>query len=111
VNREDAFRYFAVVWGLIGAASLLYLGVSRNAAQKRAMFPWIMGGSGLLFALLAVWHMGDTSAAVLVVPGVLLITWLNIRNTHFCVSCGRTVYHYWPFSRMSYCSRCGAPIR
>lgn len=111
MNRETAFGYFEVLWISIGVASVLYLVLSRNAAQKRAVFPWIVVGSGLLFALFALWHMGDASAALLVVPGVLLITWLNIRNTHFCASCGRTVYDRWLFSRMIGCPRCGTPIR
>lgn len=111
MNRDTAFGYFGVVWMAIGVASTLYLVLSRNAAQKRMVFPWIVGGGGLLFALFGVWVVGDASAAVLVFPAVALVSWLNIRNTHFCASCGRSVFDHGFFGRMNYCPRCGASLR
>jgi len=111
VNRENAYGYFGVVWMSVGVASVLYLVLSHNAARKRVVFPWMVGVGGLLFALFGVWFVGDASAALLVFPAVLLISWLNIRNTHFCAACGRTVYDHGFLGRIHYCPRCGAPIR
>ena len=44
------------------------------------------------------------------VPAVSLISWLNIRQTKFCDECSSTMFsHNW-FSKIKYCSKCGAAL-
>ena len=46
---------------------------------------------------------------VIVVPPLVLISYLNIKFTKFCDKCGATLYNYW-FAPMRFCSKCGAEL-
>ncbi|WP_165231781.1 hypothetical protein [Aquisphaera insulae] len=48
------------------------------------------------------------SFLVLVVPAVVLISYLNIKFTKFCDKCNATLYNHNWFQPMRFCSKCGA---
>ena len=108
----QVFIVFIVVWVALGLglAGLTYF--NRDAAFKRRIHPPIMIGVGALF--LAFILLSGTAPApflVLMVPMIVLITFLNVKLTKFCDACGETVYH----SRKSwrpaeFCPKCGAPL-
>lgn len=47
---------------------------------------------------------------LIVVPAVAFISFLNIRMTKFCDSCGATLYNTAWFRPMRFCSSCGASM-
>jgi hypothetical protein len=47
---------------------------------------------------------------VLAVPAVAIISYMNIRMTRFCESCGRTLHRQPLFSKPRFCSHCGAAL-
>jgi hypothetical protein len=110
-----AGRTFPIFFGVsivLGAASSAFFLLNRNATLKRRIYPAFVIGVGVLF-LIFVWLMAvpdDVSFFCVMVPGVVLITLLNIRNTRFCNSCGRTVFTQNPFASPKFCSKCGASL-
>jgi hypothetical protein len=46
----------------------------------------------------------------LVVPAVVLISYLNIKVTKFCDNCGARLYNHTWFAPMRSCSKCGAEL-
>lgn len=95
---------FAVA-GLVGG---LYFMLSRDAERKqRFHVPYLVG----LGVLLLTWFFAsDALFAVVGVPAVAAIIWLNIRNTRFCPACGRTNYNAEWWTTQKYCSGCGAAL-
>jgi len=68
---------------------IFFLG--KNAALKRKLWPPFVIGTGLLFVFF-VYLMGfGDQAMYMMVPAVILITFLNLRATKFCDSCGKTI--------------------
>jgi hypothetical protein len=44
-------------------------------------------------------------------PALVLITWLNIRNTHFCDKCGKRSFDRKWFGDSYHCPNCGNKLR
>ena len=107
---HQIFPIFVGVWILLGLGGFWLFSVSRNVAFKRKYFPWYVGLAGVLFigfgAAMGVHPLG----MAIMVPSVVLITFLNLRATQFCDACGRTVVQQMPFSRAEFCSKCGARL-
>ena len=104
------FWVFMAVWVALGAISWWFFTRNRDANLKRRVFPWGAGGAGLLFIIFVLVMSRAVWILLFILPIVALITYLNIRLTKFCPSCGATLYkHNW-FVPMRYCSRCGASL-
>ena len=90
MTADDIFPIFFVVWILLGiSGSVLFYG-RRDVAFKRKYFPWYVCLAGVLF-LGFVAAMGvPLPLLALMAPFVALITYMNLRGTHFCDACGRT---------------------
>jgi hypothetical protein len=101
---------FFIVWVPLGIANACFFLGSKNAKLKRFVFPWVVIGAGLLFTGFIAVVAWRWEVLALMVPAVLLISYLNIRNTKFCDSCGATLFNHSWFRKMSYCSRCGASL-
>jgi hypothetical protein len=106
---------FFGTWVVLGVAGFLFFYLGRDAALKRRWFPRFVVLGGVLFVFFATTLSVLSSRSpeglgvlVLVVPAVLLISWLNIKHTKFCDECGAmTINQNW-FASMRYCPRCGA---
>jgi len=104
------FWIFMGVWVVLGAASLWFFTRSKDASLKRRVHIWGMIGAGVLFAGFTLLMSGEPWVLLFVLPAVALISFLNIRLTKFCRSCGATLYNFNWFAPMRYCSRCGARL-
>jgi hypothetical protein len=111
-NPPSAFAIFVCVWAILGVATAVFFTFNRNAQLKRVVFPPFVIGIGVVFATF-VWLMHGRhhpDSLILLVPGVTMVTLLNLWITRFCDACGRTVVNRGGFSRPKYCHKCGAPL-
>ena len=100
-QAERYFPIFISVWVVLGIFSALFFFSSTNAALKRKVHPPFVIGVGALFLSFVV-LMGfarDAFFFFVMAPAVALITFLNLRNTKFCDSCGKTLIGQNPFIR------------
>src|SRR2546421_10768874 len=104
------FWVFFAVWIVLGLGSAGFFFGSRNAKLKKQVFPWFVWGVGALFIIFLLLITGQPFMLAFVVPAVVLISYLNIRMTRFCESCGATVINHAWFRKARYCSHCGAPF-
>jgi hypothetical protein len=107
---------FVGTWIVLAVVGLL---VSRrmDAAAKRRWMPRGVVFVGVLFVLfsttLAVLESRSWSALgilIVLVPAVVLISYLNIKFTKFCDKCDATLYNHNWFVPMRFCSKCGANL-
>lgn len=91
---DDAVPVFVVVWVALGLASFLFFQFNRNTALKRTVFPIFIIVIGIIFGGFVYFIMGRLHPQILylAIPAIILISFLNIRTTRFCDSCGRTLF-------------------
>ena len=109
---ERVFPIFIGVWIVLGIGSTAFFFLNNNAALKRKVHPPFVIGVGILFLAFVV-LMGmarDAFFYCIFVPGIVLITLMNLRNTKFCDTCGKTLINQNPFVRPRFCSKCGASL-
>jgi hypothetical protein len=109
VSRESAFFYFAGVWAVLGIGNFLFLTLNRDARLKRRVFPWILAGAGVLLVAFAAWVLPLLHVLILI-PVLVLASWLVLRQMRFCDTCGRTLTEPSLVERMQSCSKCGARL-
>lgn len=110
-DRADrVFPFFMGTWLVLAVVSFLLFYRGGDADRKRRLFPPFTVGVAILFLGFVALMGWPPSMLVLMAPVVGLITFLNLRNTQFCDSCGRVVPTR-GFSRPKYCPRCGAALR
>ncbi len=108
---DQVFPYFVAVWIVLGALGFYFFYLNKDAAFKRKYFPWFTGLVAVLFLVFLLLMRFPPQTFVLAVPALALITFLNIRGTRFCSSCGRTIFSQgFPGARPEYCSSCGAKL-
>ena len=108
--RQDIFPIFFVVWIALGVAGFFLFYVSKNVQFKKRYFPWYAILAGVLFISFGLGMGFPLEILYFTVPGVALITFLNIRSTKFCDNCGRTIINQAWFSKVEYCGKCGAKL-
>lgn len=101
---------FMAVWIGLGVVSWIFFSRSRDAALKRRVLRWGHIAASILFTGFVVLITGESWFLLVLVPAVALITFLNIRLTKFCGSCGATLYNANWFVRLRFCQRCGKPL-
>lgn len=101
------------IWTILGLASFLFFRFNRNSHLKRKVLPIVVIVAGLIFGGFAYRLMGRFPPQVLylMVPALILISYLNIRTTHFCDSCGRTLFRQPIFIRTPFCPHCGGELK
>jgi hypothetical protein len=106
-----AVAFFAV-WIVAGLSFWLLMRRAKTAAAKSATHRRLVFASGGLFlafvcALVAAGF--PSEALFMAVPGVALITFLNLRLTNFCPKCTRMTQNTsTPWRRLEFCPYCGA---
>ena len=107
------FIVFIVVWVILGLSSFLFFHFNRNASLKRRIWPAFIIIVGTIFGGFMYYVMGYQQPQILypAVPAIILISFLNIRTTRFCDSCGKTLYQQPIFSRTQFCPHCGAELQ
>lgn len=84
--------------------------LDKNIARKKRLLPVFIVGTGVTFAIFAPLITGDVRTIVLVVPAVLLIIFLNLRQIKVCPTCGRTIDSGMSFGKAVYCPKCGGRL-
>lgn len=108
------FPYFAVAWLLLGGGSWLWMRSRPTVEEKRRWHLRVMVGSNVIFGLFATlvfisW--GQFGPMLIVLPFLALITYLNLRFTFFCDSCGKMSRSQEWFSSTYHCPHCGHKLR
>jgi hypothetical protein len=108
---------FFVTWIVLGISGFIVFYLRRDVAVKRKWFPRYAILAGVLFVFFSstLWVLESRSYSelgvfVVVVPMVVIITYMNIKFTRFCDKCGATVFDYYWFSPMKFCSKCGVEL-
>jgi hypothetical protein len=103
-----AFVVFMICWIVIGIASWIFYSKASYQTKKSA-HPFLIVAFGLIFLGFAEWI---TQGKLLLsfVAALIVIMYLNFRNTQFCSRCGATIYSR-GFSRSTFCPKCGAPLQ
>ena len=106
---------FVGTWIVLGIIAFFVFFLGKNAPLKKKWFPRF----GILVNVLFVLFSGSImvvqsrsfnslSIFAFVIPILVLFFYLNLRCTKFCDNCGSTCMNNNPFSRMRFCSKCGA---
>ncbi len=107
MNPEDVSPIFFGIWVVLGSISFLIFFVSKNAERKKKLWAPFVIFAGVLFIGFT-YVMGlDGQHLYVMVPMVILISFLNIRLTKFCGACGKTNINQNFFSPAKFCNKCG----
>lgn len=115
-NQFEQFLFIAFILvfiplGLLGA---YFFHFNRDAAFKKKWFPPYVILVGVVFgSYVAATTLISAKAGqgwfplFIFMPGIAAISYLNIKLTHFCTSCGKTHLHQSLFSKAKNCPYCG----
>jgi hypothetical protein len=110
-HPEVVVPVFVGVWITLGIAGLWFTYFDKNVARKKRLIPVFIVSAGAIFALFTFLITGGSlGAMLLVVPAVVLITFLNLRQYRVCSACGRTIHSGMWFAKAEFCSKCGARL-
>ena len=108
-ESKEVFGVFFVTWIVLGVFSWLFFTFYKNIPFKRKILPLFLIFVGLLF-IFFLYLMGSPAMFYwIAVPGVLVITALNMYAIRFCDECGK-VFNKFPFQNIRYCAKCGAKL-
>lgn len=105
---DCVFPVFIGTWILLAIAGFYIFHTRRDARSKRKWWPWWIALVSVLFIGFVAATGAPPVALAFVIPAAVLIGLLNVRNTRFCGTCGRTITE--PFTRPKYCSKCGGDL-
>lgn len=111
MNPENIFQLFFGVWVILGIASFVVFVASKNARLKRRLWPYFIIITALLLIGFALLLGFPATMLLLMIPAVVLISYMNIRSVRFCDACGKTVFSQNPLKKPKYCSDCGAELK
>ncbi len=109
-ERFKVFTVFFPIFAVIAIGGVIFFYLNRNVNLKRKVLVPGFVISSLIFLGFIYSMKLPNNVFWIAVPAVILISYLNIRVTKFCDSCGRTIIGQNPFSPPNYCSKCGAPL-
>jgi len=108
--HPEFFPIFFGVWILLMLAGFAVFNVGKDGAFKKQIWPWWIAFVGAAFFLITSYMMGKISWFTIAAIGV--ISYLNIKNQKFCLSCGSLQFNRNPLTQpQTFCSRCGAALR
>lgn len=108
--HPELFPWFFGAWVALALASYLFFRGNANVERKKRFMPAVTIGTGIVFLGFVFAMSGQLREVLFGAPFVALISYINIRNTKFCDSCGETVHNIMWFSKIEFCARCGAKI-
>jgi hypothetical protein len=107
---QDTFYWFTGIGLVLGLIWIWIFQISNDIERKQRLLRPFMYGGAVLFAAFTMYVTRDLKATLIVIPAVILVTWLNLRNIKVCGACGKLLHNRALFSRMEFCSKCGAPL-
>ena len=110
-DKGGVFAVFFVFWIALGLGSFLFFQFSRDAKLKRRIWPILIICIAIIFGCFVLYMTGgDARVLFIMIPAIILISFLNLRTTRFCNSCGKTLHRQPVFSRPQFCPYCGAQL-
>ncbi len=109
-NADKVFPIFFGVWVVFGILSFYLFFVRNDYDFKVKYFKYFSILAGVLFIGFSVATGMPLQIFLVMVPAVILITFLNIRITRFCKNCGKTIVNNVPFSKIDFCPKCGSKL-
>lgn len=113
MEGENNFFIFFFGWGLINLTGFLFFKFYKNIYVKKIVFPIFVIFTGIVFAYFTWSLMGYRSDPFLLFvffPMIALISFLNIKNTRFCLNCGNIAYSQNWLKRITECPKCNKPL-
>lgn len=110
---DRVFLMFFVAWVIWHVAAYMLVYRGRSAAFRRVWHPRsaVVSASAFLAFLFYIGSIGFPKSVLgMFVPAVVIITFINIRNTVFCDICNKQNFDLNPFNRPSTCKRCRRPL-
>lgn len=111
MEHDEAFSIFLGAWLVLGVISIAIFFIGKNVQLKRRLFAPSVISVRVLFIVFTYAAGSGGRILYVMVPAVALITFLNLRSTNFCDSCGRTIISQDLFSKPEFCSKCGEKLR
>ena len=108
--RPDIVPIFFAGWIALGVAGFFLFYVSKNVQFKRRYFRWYMTLAGVLLISFGLGMGFPLQMLFIMLLGVGLITFLNIKMTKFCDNCGKTIINQMWFTKVEYCAKCGGKL-
>lgn len=109
-NQEQLFFWFMAVWVGISLIGIWLFQISKDIERKQRLIRSFIIGTGVLFAGFSLYMMRSADVAFFIIPAVVPITWRNLRNMKICGSCGKFLNNAAIWTKMEYCSKCGASL-
>ena len=109
-NPDTVFPIFIGTWIVLGIISIAVFFLGKNAELKRKWWPPFVIGTAILFAVFVALMGFPLDTFYIMGPALILITFLNLRNTKFCNSCGKTIMNQNFFVKPEFCSKCGEKL-
>lgn len=107
-NLNNVEMIFFGTWIVLGALSSYLFFIRNDYKFKVTYYKYFVILVAFLFIGFVVAVGVSPQAYVILVPGVALVTFLNIKFTQFCKTCGKTIINRGlSFSRIEFCPRCG----
>lgn len=103
-----AFVVFMIFWIALGIALWIFY-ANAGYQTKKSAHPFLMVAVGLIFLGFTEW-LTQGKLPLIFVAVLVLIMYMNFRNTLFCERCGATIYSR-GFTRSKFCPKCGAPLQ
>jgi hypothetical protein len=109
--QQTSLTIFVAAATLLGLAGLALIHVRGRAAFTGNHMPWYAGFEGVV--LLGIGAALGLPAVLLtvMVPLLMLFTYLQLRRLQYCDACQRTVPRLRPLSEPEFCVRCGGSLR
>jgi hypothetical protein len=109
--HPEVVPWFIGTWIVLGLISLWVFFISKNIGLKKRLIPLFNAGVGILFTGFVLLTTGQPRILLFVIPAVCVIGFMNYRMIKVCDTCGRTITNNVWFSKMEYCSKCGAKLK
>ncbi|MES0371751.1 MAG: hypothetical protein ABUK11_05675 [Mariprofundaceae bacterium] len=107
MSTSDLIFFFAFFWALFVGARLFVFAVNIDIDIKKRVWPAIIIGLGAMLLWFAYMLHFPARYYWLLLLGVMLIVFINLRGFYFCKPCGRMIAHKDVLKKPINCERCG----
>jgi len=111
MNPDEIFPIFFGTWVTLGIISFVIFFLGKDVQLKRKLWKPFVIGTGALFIGFAYLMGFGGEVFFIMVPAVILTTFLNIRATKFCDSCGKITINQNFLVKPEFCSKCGDKLK
>jgi hypothetical protein len=109
-NPDVVFPIFFGTWVVLGVIGFVIFSLGKDAKLKRKLWPPFVIGTALLFAFFVSLMGFPAFTFIFMGPMLVLIVYLQLKNTKFCDNCGKTIMNQNFFSKPKYCFKCGEKL-